>query len=155
MTRRADDDTLAKLRAMLAIDQAGRRDDTFVPSKHRPTPTARTRKPSSRATSLEIEVKARRDPFNRAEHVRVPYLGEPPKTPAAAAKLRRDAMQMCPCRMCALALYPPTTFEEYERLGLRAPSFARVAEEWEMFTGASRPFTEEQFNRAVEMGVES
>ncbi len=41
-----------------------------------------------------------------------------PHARATATKARRAAMLACGCRLCALALNPPQTFAEYERLGL-------------------------------------
>jgi hypothetical protein len=130
MSKTITNPTLAALRALM----------TAPP----PAPVKSTPARTSRAVSREIEIKARRDPFNRAEHVRVPYLGPAPKTPASAAKLRREAMLMCPCRYCALALYPPTTFAEYAALGLTEPSLTAVREWQDALAGAleaPRPLT--------------
>lgn len=63
---------------------------------------------------------------NTMAHVEAPVT-QKPATKAAAAKMRKAAMKACSCRLCALALNPPMTFAEYERLGLSAISAERVA----------------------------
>lgn len=57
-----------------------------------------------------------RDPSNNRPHIEVPYTGPAPRTAAQAAKLRKKAAQACGCRLCALALNPPTTFADWQRL---------------------------------------
>lgn len=140
MTRRADTDTLATLRAMLVAEARPTVRTNSAPhglaavvADENVERKARAKaKRERKSLSAEIEVKARRSPGNVAEHVRVPYLGPDPKTSASAAKLRREAMLMCPCRLCALALYPAQTFAEYADLQLHEPSFAE-AEEGRLF----------------------
>ena len=67
-----------------------------------------------------------RSPLNNRPHTPTPHTGAPPKTPAAAAKIRRGQMLLCGCRLCELALRPPTTFAEAEALGLHQPSLNDV-----------------------------
>lgn len=43
------------------------------------------------------------------------YTGPRPATAAGAARIRRESMKLCACRMCALALNPPRTFAEHTR----------------------------------------
>lgn len=136
MTRAISNPTLSTLRALLTAP---------APSPAKPP---RARKALAPAT---VDL---RSMSNTKPHVRIPYAGPSPKTHASAAKLRRTAMMECECRYCALALYPPTTFAEYERLGLREPSFARVIDEAALFT-LFGPFTEAQAERAETMGVRS
>jgi hypothetical protein len=153
MSKPLTNPTLAMLRALLTAPPSPPR-PVLSPSTCRPLPPFPEKAPKakrlSRAVALEIEIKARRDPLNRAEHVRMPYLGPTPKTHAAAAKLRREAMLMCPCRLCALALYPPTTFEEYARLQLAEPSFDCVEALQVLRRTEPRPYTHDVAERLGE-----
>jgi hypothetical protein len=72
---------------------------------------------------------------NNRPHTPARYAGPPPKSAAAASKLRRKEMEACGCRLCALALNPPQTFAEYEALGLNS-----VRAEFEAAT-ERHPFT--------------
>jgi hypothetical protein len=56
-------------------------------------------------------------PSNLKPHSEAPYSG--PTLKAGAAKKRRASMMLaCGCRLCALALNPPTTFDAHSALGL-------------------------------------
>ncbi|MDX2014163.1 MAG: hypothetical protein SFW67_28450 [Myxococcaceae bacterium] len=46
------------------------------------------------------------------------YKGPAPKSAAGAAKVRRESMRGCGCRLCALALRPVATFAEMRALGM-------------------------------------
>lgn len=146
--------TLAALRALLAAPQVCSRVVAAPSCSRAPKAPAVKKSATSRAVSREIEIKARRSPGNVAQHVRVPYCGPAPTTPAAAAKLRREAMLMCPCRLCALALYPPQTFEEARWCGFAGTSVADVRKLQDKITkafAAPRPFTEAQATACAEL----
>lgn len=114
MTRRTDSDTLGKLRAMLAAAE--------LPPPAPPT-SKKAKAPRKTLAPTTIDLRA---PTNTKPHVRIPYNGPQPKTPAAAAKLRRVAMAQCECRLCALALNPPKTFEEARLCGMSQPSLNAI-----------------------------
>lgn len=87
-----------------------------------PRPPSRTKSPRAKKSSLArtfnlagVEVDLR-DPRNVAPCTAPAYTGPAPKTPAAAAKIRRELMAKCSCRLCALALNPPSTFAEHRAL---------------------------------------
>lgn len=67
---------------------------------------------------------------------------------ATARKARHGAMLACGCRLCALALNPPLTFAEWERLGLGAIGREYAAESAER-AAASKAHADEQRAREI------
>ena len=67
---------------------------------------------------------------NKAKHVERVI-----DTNISAKRNRRRTMVDCPCRLCALAINPPTSFSEYKELGLD-----KIGEESKSFIYGPVPF---------------
>lgn len=94
------------------------------PSPLPAAPKRATRQPKASAAPPRVTIDGlgeidARDSRNNRPHVAAVYNGPPPKTPAAAAKIRRATMERCACRLCACALWPMTA-EEWGALGYGA-----------------------------------
>jgi hypothetical protein len=64
-----------------------------------------------------VESMMARNPTNTAAHA---DRAAPNLTGAKARAFRKATMKLCPCRLCALALNPPMTFEEAALFGFDA-----------------------------------
>lgn len=115
----------AKAEARASALEDRRADDLMPPKKPRkpkpssPIPAERVGTERSHSRMLDVEgldLDARRME-NTAPHLE-PARGDVAQlTPGKAKKLRAAVMRACPCRLCALCLNPPTTFEEATRFG--------------------------------------
>lgn len=97
----------------LEVDPATARPTPPRPAKNQARRTSRAADAGPRRVTIDgLEIDAR-DPRNATPCTAPRYTGLPPKSPAAAARARREAMAQCACRLCALALHPPLTFAEH------------------------------------------
>lgn len=111
--------------------------DRIARGLEKPLPAKSTRKAKVPTGPRMVDVDGlqldARDPRNTRPHTAPMFMGDRPTSAARAASLRKGAMLACECRLCALALNPPSTFADFSKF--IGADLARE-QEAELFGGA-------------------